>query len=286
MKLPREYLCAWKDVVAEFLASVGLAARRARRSSNRVRRAMPVLSRKRPTSRSGRPLLRLAGFESLEPRMDVCTFWFNAESGRLFITGSDGETIGITDDGAGHVQLNGNSTTFTSISAAAVKEIVVATGGGSNSVYLASIYSNIFVALQDTQVLGHGNYNEVYGSSGYNVLTASDNGYGGGANYNTLYGSGGTDVLNAQNAGSDSYNLLWGLGGNETLNGGAGENDLIGNESGEINTLNGGSGTNYLGSMGGISTLNGGSGDNTLDGYGGGVNVLNAGSGNNTLYGD
>jgi hypothetical protein len=250
-------------------------------------RPIHSLHRRLRIARSGRPLYRSPGFESLEPKMDVCTFWFSAETGLLFISGSDNETIWIGSDSGGadwspRVQINGDST---SIAAFSVREIFVSTGTGSNSVYLGSVDSNVFVSLQEIQVQTHGYDNEVYGSSGYNVLNAR-HGYGGDYDYNALHGAGGTDVLNAQDAPAGSYNLLWGGGGNETLNGGPGENDLIGNGEGEFNTLNGGSGPNYLLGGGGNSTLNGGTGDNTLDGYGGGFNVLNSGPGNNELVGD
>jgi hypothetical protein len=41
MKLPRKYLCAWKNVVATFLASVGITARGDQKAKRReARRAL------------------------------------------------------------------------------------------------------------------------------------------------------------------------------------------------------------------------------------------------------
>jgi hypothetical protein len=57
----------------------------------------------RPTSRSGRPLHRLAGFESLEPRLDVCTLLFNTSNHILTIVGDYDEAIVVGSDSAGNV---------------------------------------------------------------------------------------------------------------------------------------------------------------------------------------
>jgi hypothetical protein len=57
--------------------------------------------RQRPrVTRSGHPLYRTPGFESLEPRIDVATFWFDSAASILHVTLGDesdwqGSSIGL-----------------------------------------------------------------------------------------------------------------------------------------------------------------------------------------------
>ena len=67
------------------------------------------------TSRSGRPLYRSPGFEFLEPRIDVATFWFDSAASTLHVIGdsSDVDGVQISQFSYYGITVNGESTNTT-----------------------------------------------------------------------------------------------------------------------------------------------------------------------------
>jgi hypothetical protein len=91
MKLPR--LRVWQQVYREALSFLKRPSPRRRRKS----KARKPHSR---TNRIGRPLYRSPGIESLEPRIDVATFWFDSAASTLHVTFGDdndfqGSSVGL-----------------------------------------------------------------------------------------------------------------------------------------------------------------------------------------------
>jgi fibronectin-binding autotransporter adhesin len=269
----------------------------------------PRRSGTRPrVSRSGSPLHRLAGIESLEPRLDVCSLWWNSLSGDLLL-GSDysGESVSIGRDSVGDLLVDGQTVAGPGSSpaaASAVQAIGFTAVGLFGLIDLSGVNTTSFNGLTAINYdVGDGpNAINIWQGVGASINTSSGAtvyiSYGGGipityqvgSGSNALYASSG-DYDNVVLDGGPGTNALYAAWGSYTLNGGAGSGTNTLYDGGGTNTLNGGSGTDILdgsgqtwGSGGGFNTLNGGSGSETLYG-GGGTNILNDGGGTNLFVG-
>jgi hypothetical protein len=137
MKLSLERLFAWKEIMARFVAALGFARRGARKPNRRDRRLARRSRGNRPTSRSDLPLHRLAGFEFLEPRLDVCSFWFNSGTGLLSVAFGDeddsqGSSIGVWNGVLSFATVNGESENSDGqwVDASTVQTIAIELGTG------------------------------------------------------------------------------------------------------------------------------------------------------------
>ncbi len=138
-------------------------------------------------------------------------------------------------------------------------------------------------------LIGNELSNEIYGSSGIDILHGRDGNdklYGDGGN-DTLTGGNGNDLLyggkgNDRLDGGNGNDKLYGDVGNDNLSGGAGNDTLYGGPGND--RLDGGDNNDILYGDVGNDTISGGHGNDKL--YGGlGKNNLSGGNGNDTLYG-
>ena len=254
------------------------------------------------TVRSGRPLFRMAGIETLEPRMDVASFWFDSAASVLHVTfdSSDYYGLGVGLDrywlydysvavtgGSGYIQSTG-------VDPGSVQKIEIELGSGygqagssSLNLSLEDTTDPVFSSLREIDLIfDDGCASPALDLSGplqFGLGFISDNGttksLDGGLGTNVLNDDGGTNILND----GGGTNTLNGTTGTNTLNDGGGTNILNGGTG--DNTLNATTGTNTLLDGGGTNILNGGSGTDILEGTGGGFNALNGGTGVETLFG-
>ena len=254
-----------------------------------------------------RPPRRLVTTERLEDRtlLSVTSLFIDGE---LSVASDAGDSISISADPAGNVQVQVNGqvdTSLPSTDASLVQSIIVSGGDEANLIDLRNVDSGDFdfvdASGNGVQVTIEGNdgNDTIYGSTGFGDTIhagdgqdrvegrAGDDVINGGDGHDSIFAQEGADTVD----GGDGRDLLSGGQGADNLNGADGRDTLDGGNGNDV--VMGGDGRDVLHGNDGFDTLNGESGKDTIFGEagndsligGGAADQLDGGVGDDTLIG-
>jgi hypothetical protein len=294
------YTRVWSALKTMFVKGTSDSNKRSRRRKNNLRKNCSLL-----------------GFETLEPRRVLTTFFLDA-NGSFWIAGTESADNMVAVVSGLNVRVTINSTSQERPLSQVQELVFIGRGGNDEITNHTFISSRLYGGAGNDTLTGgftgdrliggpgndtliaRGGNNIMIGSSGSNTIRGSvgndiiRGGYGG---QNTIYGGAGNDIIFAGDQGDEIFgeegdDRIYGGIGNDFLDGGIGEDFLMGNAGDDVlvaagtnNRLYGGSGNDILRTRGSNNQLWGQGGNDELYARGSN-NFLYGGPGHDSLYGE
>ena len=229
--------------------------------------------------------------------------------GELSVISDAGDSIRISADPTGNVQVDVNGvsdSSLPSIDASDVQSINVAGGDSANLIDLRLVDSSDFDyvdpvtgAVMQVSIEGHNGNDTIYGSAGFGDTILGGDGndriegragndvINGGDGSDSIFAQEGADTVDAGDgrdlvSGGDGADSLQGHDGRDTIDGGNGDDTVMGGDARDV--LHGNDGSDLLNGESGKDFIYGESGNDMLIG-GGAADYLDGGVGDDTLEG-